>query len=202
MSSRRDTDAGLRVRVTSLNLLTALLQHHPTAVHPVWDRLLPHSNATLPSARPRSLVGVLLHDPCATARTAAAVAIQAMLTGPRNAAFIRVARSSSAGPQRRSRLAPPRAFMPLSESLALMVQAMHTSLAAALQQEAVHEVVLEALKAADLLVQHAPYQSLPAPLAQELVDACAASWNGVDSRPDTQVLPCSLRAPRCCTAQA
>lgn len=195
MSSRKDTDTGLRVRVAALKLLTLLLQSHPTALHPVWDRLIPNSNATLPSARPRSLLGVLLHDPCATARTAAAVAVQTMLTGPRNAAFIRVARSASAGPQRRARLAPARSFMPLSESLALMVQAMHTCLAAALQREAVPEVIVEALKAADTLMQHAPYENLPAELPQDLVNACAVSWNGVDSRTGAQVLLSLLHMP-------
>eukprot|EP00892_Ulva_mutabilis_P003285 jgi/Ulvmu1/1328/UM011_0056.1 len=185
-SSRRDTDPGTRVRMASMQLLTLCLRQFPTSLHPVWDRLLPNSDATLPSARPRSLMGVLLHDPSPTVRTAAAVALQTMLTGPRNAAFVRVARSTNVGLQRSARLKPARAFMPLSESLALMVQAMHTALAAALQRESVQEVALEALKAADLLMQHAPYQNLPAEPAQELVTACIACWNNADSRPDAQ----------------
>ena len=193
VSSRREVGSGLRVRIASIKLLTTCLQQFPTALHLVWDRLLPHSNATLPSARPRSLLGVLLHDPSATMRTAAAVALQAMLTGPKNAAFVRVARSAGVGPQRRStastRLQPARAFMPLSESLALMVQAIHSTLAIVLQREAMNEVVLESLKAADLLMQHAPYQNLSPDLAQEIVNACAASWNAVDARPDAQARP-------------
>lgn len=187
VSSRRDGDAGARVRLASLHLLTLCLRQFPTSLHPVWDRLLPHSNATLPSVRPRPLLGVLLHDSTAAVRCAAAAALQAMLSGPRNAAFVRVARSASTGPQRRARARPARAYMPLSESLALMVQAVHTALAAVLQREASQEVVLEALKAADLLMQHAPYPNLPPELAQELVNACVSSWNGPDSRIDAQV---------------
>jgi hypothetical protein len=129
----RDSSCG--VRISALRVLTLALRHHPSALHQVWDRLLPHSLHTppppLPGGRapPTSLLGVLLNDPSATVRTSAATALQAMLSGTKNIGFMRVARSSSTllAPASTRRPSRPRAFMPLSESMAAMLNTLHTT---------------------------------------------------------------------------
>jgi hypothetical protein len=184
-STAPSRDSSSKVRISSLRALTLILRHHPTALHRVWDRLLPHSIQTCPPlppgghAAPTSLLGVLLNDPSATVRASCATALQSMMTGTKNIGFMRVARSESAvsafvSARRPSR---PRAFMPLSESMAAMLMAAHSALAQSVRTEMAGEVLMEALKAATLLLQHTPYHNMQKDAAQALLQALAVCWN-------------------------
>lgn len=185
-------DSSCKVRISSLRALTLALRHHPAALHQVWDRLLPHSTQTplppLPGGRaaPTSLLGVLLNDPSVTARASAATALQTMMTGVKNVGFMRVARSSSAVSASTSARRPsrPRAFMPLSESMAAMLMSAHSAFAQSVQTETAGEVLPEVLKAATLLLQHTPYHNMQKDAARELLQALAACWNSNASAPE------------------
>ena len=185
-SNAPSRDSSCKVRILSLRALTLSLKHHPAALHQVWDRLLPHSTQVSPPrpqsggrTPPSSLLGVLLNDPSAAVRASAATALHTMMTGTKNVGFMHVARSSSAVSASASVRRPtrPRAFMPLSESMAAMLMTAHSAFAQSLQNEVAGEVLLEALKASTSLLQHTPYHSMQRGAAQELLQALVDSWN-------------------------
>ena len=177
-----------RVRVCALDTLTAVLKRDASALHPLWDRLLPHAAPLQAGSKSSSLPAVLLHDTSSAARVAAAHALQLMLTHPRAAAFMAVAAFAQKRAQR------VRAFMPLSESLAEMLVATHSALAASLQQERVAEVQLEVLRSAKALLAHSPYARLPAGTLDTLVRAALPLWQPAALKQVSQMKCCGLVA--------
>lgn len=192
-SATASHESSSKVRISSLRVLTLTLRNHPAALHQVWDRLLPPSLNIQPVSGPRghaptSLLGVLLGEPSTAVRTSAAVALQSMMTGTKNIGFMRVARSSSAVSSSK-RTARPRAFMPLSETMAAMLMAAHSGLAQCVRSETSTEVLAEALKASTLLLQHTPYHNMQRDAPQKLLHALGDCWNK-EPVPEDKVLAC------------
>jgi Domain of unknown function (DUF4042) len=162
--------AAVAVRLAALRVVSAALKQDAPALHPLWDRLLPHADPLSASTRPATLLGVLLHDPSPQARLAAAQALQLMLAHRKTRAFMAVAAEEPLKPPR------ARAFTSLSASLAAMLGSAHAALAAALHQETVPEAQLELVKAARGLVAHTPYARLPASLLGSVLKNALQVW--------------------------
>jgi hypothetical protein len=160
------------VRLAALSALVGALRSDASALHPLWNRLLPASLID-PTAWhvPTTLPSVLLYDHHAPCRVMAATAIHLMTSDREARLFMAVAEA-------RLRTAAPgvRAFTSLSASLAAMLSSLHTALSSALQSEAHADARLAMLRASASLVSSTPYPRMPPGQLDSLFSAVCSLW--------------------------
>lgn len=175
--------SAVAVRQAALSVLQELAKGDGSALHSLWDRLLPSAEPLNEAARPASLANVLLFDPAATVRGAAASAAQLVFSGKKTKAFMAIAESTVL------QEGPARAFTTLSGSLATMLEHTHAALTAALRKERSREVQPELLRLAATFVSQAPFARLAPGILPSLVEAALAHWPQDVAMPGMQVCP-------------
>eukprot|EP00873_Tetraselmis_striata_P014002 jgi/Tetstr1/434266/TSEL_023373.t1 len=158
-----------RVRIAALNIIQAMVRVDIKSMQPHLRSYFPLNSPLQEHPRTPSLVTVLLYDPHAKVRLAAASAIGLLMEGPVQRAYLGVAevRSTSAK-------ALVRGFTPLSVQLGQMLVALHAGLFQSLQSEPNLGILTSSMRALAILLCAAPYERLPQTLIPQVV-SCVRS---------------------------
>ncbi|XP_056859186.1 uncharacterized protein LOC130494587 isoform X1 [Raphanus sativus] len=149
-----------KVRIAAIVCIQDLCQADSKSFTTQWMALVPTNDVLKPRKFEATLMTCLLFDPHLKVRIASASALSTMMDGP-SSIFLQVAEykeSSKHG-----------SFMPLSNSLGLILMQLHTGILHLIQRDNNGRLLIQLFKFLILLISSTPYSRMPGDLLTKVI---------------------------------
>ncbi|KAJ4913193.1 ARM repeat superfamily protein [Raphanus sativus] len=149
-----------KVRIAAIVCIQDLCQADSKSFTTQWMALVPTNDVLKPRKFEATLMTCLLFDPHLKVRIASASALSTMMDGP-SSIFLQVAEykeSSKYG-----------SFMPLSNSLGLVLMQLHTGILHLIQRDNNGRLLIQLFKFLILLISSTPYSRMPGDLLPKVI---------------------------------
>ncbi|CAH8317896.1 unnamed protein product [Eruca vesicaria subsp. sativa] len=157
-----------KIRIAAIVCIQDLCQADSKSFTTQWMALVPTNDVLKPRKFEATLMSCLLFDPHLKVRIASASALSTMMDGP-SSIFLQVAEykeSSKYG-----------SFMPLSNSLGLILMQLHTGILHLIQRDNNGRLLIQLFKFLMLLISSTPYSRMPGELLPKVIKSLHARIN-------------------------